>query len=363
MQAAFDAGVLIVCAAGNNGSAVSYPGAYATAFAVGAVDARLVRPSYSNGGPVLECVAPGGSDLRDVDADGFPDDVLSTIRDETRLPSSPAVRAYGGTSMASPHVAGVAGLILSIHPAITQAQLRATILTTCRDLEAVGFDNSTGFGLLQAGEAIRAALVDLGTPRGDPPALMLSSATLRFPTTLSVGSVYVNNAGGGTLNVTSVVASTDNGLPWLSGLRTAAPPGGASDTDLVVATIDRTGLGDGCYAGSLLVRNGTTPLGILRVVVEVGAQPLGGIGFSVVAIDDATGSVVRSGVAVAETGYRFALRELLPGRYRVHAGTDLDHDGFFCEAPDWCGDFGGAVPAKVDVTGGQAATGIDIELK
>ncbi len=361
-QSASDAGVLLVCAAGNNGGPVAYPAAYATTFAVGAVDGRLVRASYSGSGPELDCVAPGGDDGRDVGADGFVDDVLSTVRDETRLPSSPSEIYYGGTSMAAPQVAGVAALVLSVNPALTLAQLRATILTSCRDLDVPGFDESTGSGLLQAGEAVRQALFDLGTPRTDPPALMLSSTAIRIPSSQSVGSVYVNNAGGGLLAVTSVVARTDNGLPWLSGARTSsASP--SSDTELVLAIVDRAGLSNGSYAGSLLVMDGTTALGLVRVVLEVGAQPLNGIAFSVVAINDSNGGVVKSGLAIAETGYRFALRGIAPGTYRIRAGTDLDRDGFFCEAADWCGNYGGVVPGTLPVTSGQVTTGADVVLR
>jgi serine protease len=361
-QAAFDAGVLVVCASGNSAGPVSYPAAYPTAFAVGAVDGRLVRASYSNSGPSLDCVAPGGNDDRDVDGDGFLDDVLSTIRDDRRLPSTPGEIYYGGTSMASPHVAGVAGLVLSVNPALTLAQLKATLLASCRDLDVAGVDDLTGAGLIQAGEAVRQALADLGTPRTDPALLQLSSTTIRIPSGQTVGSVYVNNAGGGTLTVTSVVGSTDNGLPWLTGARTSSASA-STNTALVLAIVDRTGLSNGFYSGSLLVKNGTTPLGLLRVVLEVGAAPLDGIAFSVVAIDNASNGVVKSSLALPETGYRFTLRGIAPGTYRIRAGTDLDRDGFFCEAPDWCGDYGGAVPGTVTVTSGQVTTGADVELK
>ena len=64
-----------------------------------------------------------------------------------------------------------------------------------------------------------------------------------------------------------------------------------------------------------------------------------------------------------ETGYRFALRGILPGTYRIRAGTDLDRDGFFCEAADWCGNYGGAVPGTVVVTAGGVTTGADVTLR
>lgn len=361
-QAAADAGVLIVAAAGNDGGPVLFPAAYTSAFAVGAVDGRLVHASYSNTGPSLECLAPGGKSDRDVAADGFGDGILSTVRDETRLPSTASHVYYGGTSMAVPHVAGVAALVLSVDPTLSLAALRTTLLSTCRDLGVAGFDDTNGFGLIQAGEAVRLALSNKGTPRTDPPSLALSSRAVRIPEGQTTATVYVNNAGGGTLTITSVVPSTDDGLPWLSGFRTAASPGDPSNTTLVIAAVDRTGLSTGFHAGSLLIRNGAVPLGVLRVVLEVGDSPLDGVSFSLTAIDDATGVVVKSGFAIPETGYRFALRGVPEGRYRLRAGTDLDRDGLFCEANDWCGQLGGAIPGTVQVIAGQVASAGDIVL-
>ncbi len=363
-DAAAAAGTLVVAAAGNgDGAPLLYPAAYSTAMGVGAVDGRLVRASYSNVGAALDCMAPGGNDDRDVGADGFVDDVLSSMRDETRTPATSGHVYYGGTSMATPHVTGVAALVLSVNPAITLAQLRTTILSTCRDLDVPGFDTSTGNGLLQAGEAVRKALADLGAPRADAPKLALSSTTIRIPSGQSVGSVYANNGGGGTLTITSVVASTDNGLPWLTANRTSSGAGDPSNTTLVIAAVDRTGLSNGFYSGSVLVKNGSTTLGLLRVVLEVGPAPLDGVGFSVVALNPTSGAVVKSAVAVPQTGYRYAFRGLPAGTYKIRAGTDLDHDGFFCEAADWCGDYGGTVPGTVTVTANQVTTGADVVLK
>lgn len=363
-QAASDAGVLVVAAAGNSGvGTLLFPAAYATALGVGAVDGRLVRASYSNTGAELDCVGPGGNNDRDVGADGFADDVLSSMRDETRTPATSGHVYYGGTSMASPHVAGVAALVLSVNPAISLSQLRTTLLSTCRDLDVPGLDNSTGNGLVQAGEAVRKALADLGTPRADAPRLALSSTTIRIPAGQTLGTVYANNGGGGTLTITSVVASTDNGLPWLSASRTSSAVGDPSNTTLVIAAVDRTLLSNGFYAGSVLVKNGATTLGLLRVVLEVGSAPLDGLGFSVVALDPTSGAIVKSAIAVPQTGYRYTFRGLPVGTYKIRAGTDLDHDGFFCEAPDWCGDYGGTVPGTVTVNPNQVTTGADVVIK
>src|SRR5204863_6783142 len=137
----------------------------------GAVDSRLVYASYSNVGPQVACVAPGGNDNRERDGDGFLDGVPSDVVDETVSPSAPGEAEYVGTSMAAPHVAGVAALVLSVDPSLTRSQLIDVVLSSCRDLGVPGTDDGTGHGLVQAGEAVKLALAGLGTPRTDSPRL------------------------------------------------------------------------------------------------------------------------------------------------------------------------------------------------
>ncbi|WP_082723799.1 S8 family serine peptidase [Lysobacter capsici] len=80
-----------------------------------------------------------------------------------------------GTSMATPHVAGVAALLLSAKPSATPAQLRDAMTSTALDLGAAGRDNEYGFGLVQGFEALE-ALVGGGTPGNQAPVANFSSA-------------------------------------------------------------------------------------------------------------------------------------------------------------------------------------------
>jgi hypothetical protein len=82
---------------------------------------------------------------------------------------------------------------------------------------------------------------------------------------------------------------------------------------------------------------------------------------SVVAFYAMTGQVRASAVAEPLEGFRFALR-VPPGTYRLHGGTDLDADGFFCEPPDWCGDLGGATPIVGEVGPGARVEGLDFRV-
>lgn len=129
LNAAVDAGLLMIFAAGNNGvgaggSTVGYPGKYAKAIAVSATDTNDVIAAFSSRGPEVACAAPGVA-------------VESTIRNG----------AYGtmsGTSMACPHVAGACALALS--KGRSAAEVRQRLTTTLVDLGVPGKDPLYGWG-------------------------------------------------------------------------------------------------------------------------------------------------------------------------------------------------------------------------
>lgn len=135
VERAWQAGLVLVAAAGNEGaSAISYPAAYAEVIAVGAVDSSLRRASFSNTGPDLDLVAPG----------------VQIISAEAR----DRYQYLSGTSSAAPHVAGVAALMLSQNPALTNVEISAYLNQSARDLGPNGFDTSYGWGLVDANAAV-----------------------------------------------------------------------------------------------------------------------------------------------------------------------------------------------------------------
>ena len=87
---------------------------------------------------------------------------------------------YNGTSMATPHVAGVAALIWSANPSWTNGQIREALAVTAEDLGTAGRDDSYGWGLIRA----KAALDELQLPVGTPPS-GLTAATVRSNGTIT----------------------------------------------------------------------------------------------------------------------------------------------------------------------------------
>ena len=144
IEYAVSKGVVLVAGAGNDSGRVTMPAAHPDVIAVGAVDRNKRITWYSNYGPQLDLVAPGG-DTRTSQANG----ILSTDIVSRRLSYS----YQQGTSFAAPHVTGIVALMYSA--GITDAdEIRELLYNTAEDLGAPGFDNYYGYGLVNAYAAV-----------------------------------------------------------------------------------------------------------------------------------------------------------------------------------------------------------------
>ncbi len=131
---------VIVAAAGNDGNRrYSYPASYDSIISVAAVDDRERRARFSQRNDQVELSAAGV-------------DVLSTYpSSEPDFPEG-AFAIMSGTSMATPHVSGVAALVWSNHASCTGQQIRNALAAGAKDLGEAGRDINTGFGLVQAAD-------------------------------------------------------------------------------------------------------------------------------------------------------------------------------------------------------------------
>ena len=215
LQDAFDqanaAGAVVVVAAGNDNSDASdyTPSSCGNVIAVGATTIENKRARYSNYGPRVAIMAPGGDTSTDLNNDGEPDGVLSTVRPDTTpsgITPESGYAYFNGTSMASPHVAGVAALLKGVRPSLSTADVRDILTATATPLTDSSCKPGCGAGLVNAA----AALATLVAPAEPDFSLSLSPASV----SLSAGvpadvAVLVSRSGG----LAGAVAFSISGLP------------------------------------------------------------------------------------------------------------------------------------------------------
>jgi subtilisin family serine protease len=341
------AGVLVVAAAGNNASSAPfYPAAYPNVVSVSSVGPTLALASYSNYGTTVDIAAPGG-DMTNYGSDAG---VLSTFKGT----SGQLYSRLHGTSMASPHVAGVAALVISANPALTVAEVRSILLSTTHDLGATGNDIYYGAGLVDAGKAVRVAAPSPPPPPPEPE-ILVSPTMLTFGSGTFAGSIVLKNLGGGTITVSSVQTVTDSGEAWLS-----ATPDGTTAPMRVEVVADPVGLADGQYRGRVEFGTSAGPATVEVVLTVEAAPDLGSVN---VYLFDSAGHLVDSTVTSAAQGYAFTFDELTAGGYGIvaTAGYAL---GEYSRLTDYYGEWpvvgdGRQVEVGAD---GQDVTGVDFPL-
>jgi serine protease len=156
---AYDMGVTLIASSGNLNqsryftSDIDFPARYANVIAVGAVDFRGERAPYSNFGPSLDLVAPGGD--RGWPGRGILQETFFQHLGFLGYALGWDYYYYMGTSMASAHVTGVAALIKSTHLNWGPDEIKKAMTETALDLGVEGKDDFYGYGLIDAEKAVK----------------------------------------------------------------------------------------------------------------------------------------------------------------------------------------------------------------
>jgi thermitase len=222
---AHNAGCMVVAATGNDNGPVLYPAKYAESFAVAATHINDQRYWLSNYGPQVDVAAPGVSIYSTYFTGGY--------------------TYMTGTSMAAPHVAGLAALIWSVCPDYTNDQVESQIETTAVDLGTPGWDPYYGHGRIDAHAALLCA-PNLGAS-SQSVAFLADDNTDPIPSSQTVGVLNT-----GCQPITWTVTISPPSATWLtaiplSGTATITSPGSIS------LSASKSGLGHGTYNAQVVI--------------------------------------------------------------------------------------------------------------
>jgi serine protease len=329
VQAARAAGLIIVAAAGNDGnSTLSYPASYDGVISVAATDLSDRRAFYSQFNARVDIAAPGGDTSTDLDADGFPDGVLSTLA--SREGRTQIDYRYGfkiGTSMAAPHVAGIVALMKSVNPALTPTLLDQLLSSSAItvDLGPSGRDDNFGHGRIDALLAVEAAqqIADGTIPITDTPALGVNPGRVSFGATLTERNITLFNAGTGNLSIAAFTPSSSR--------ITVTPPSDSAGVGAYTLTLNREGATAGQYMESISIASngGNATVNVQYEILSNNQQVAGSVGeLYVFLIDWNSGEFTVQQYQSNASQYQYRFTGVDPGVYFIIAGSDPDNDGF-----------------------------------
>ncbi len=330
-----NAGVIVVAAAGNNNSSgLSYPASYNGVISVSAMDWQNNRAPYSNYGTEIDVAAPGGNVDVDTNGDGYGDGVLSCVINDS---SGTRVSNYGffhGTSMASPHIAGVVALMKAVHPNLTPNELDSMLSNGAltNDMGDPGRDDIYGYGMIDALKAVEAAKNAAGSP---PPTTVTASPTrYNFGAASQTTTITLASQGATPPSITSFNSSAQ----WLSVTAGTVNADGMGEYNL---TVDRSGLVDATYTATVDFGLSDGNRISVSVTMQVQTQSTGGTGNAgflyLVLFDTSLNNQKQLNLSPTDGKYQYQLNDIAAGDYYIIAGSDVDNDGKICEVGESCG--------------------------
>jgi serine protease len=344
---------IIVCAAGNTDqdASVIVPANLDNIITVGATRVDGTRAPYSNRGDVIDLMAPGGDEAVDLNADGYGDGVLSLYGNEYNFEQ--------GTSMSSPHVAGVVGLLVSLVPDLDQATAELILMESADATSQC--NEGCGAGLLDAAAALLAA----GGSISPDPRLAVDQSQVYFGEGIASVQVTLLNLGNAALDFTASIAGAQAQLFSVSPTSGTVPATGTLPLTITLARADFGAgnanlelLGTGAAAGQAALVNlafddGSIAPPPTMQTVEVGAYERREAGLV----------RVKSAIAARDDGFTYKIEGLPPGSYEVYAVGDEDNDGVYDAQRE---PFGGyplaSAPKVLEVVAEETISGIDFSL-
>jgi subtilisin family serine protease len=244
-------GAVVVAAAGNSSADVSFstPASLPGVIAVASLGPTDVPSYFSNYGSRIDVAAPG-------------EDILSLRAAGTTMGTAVGTlyTRASGTSMATPHVSGVAALVLSQHPEYSNDQVRQVLRMSATDVDAPGFDIYTGYGLVNAQAAL--AVTNPLAVRITAP---LTQARLNAGTPITIRG---RANGSGFVSYTLEYGQGDAPTSWTTIITSSTPVSAGT-----LGVLDTTALVPGSYTIRLTAQNGSAQTFVDRVGIVLAILP------------------------------------------------------------------------------------------
>jgi serine protease len=312
---------IVVVAAGNDNIDASRftPCNQSGVLCIGATRFNGTRASYSNFGQRIDVMAPGGEVAEDANGDGNPDGVLSTVKnDSTGMPSYSFEQ---GTSMATPHVAGIVSLMKARSASLTFAQARQILTETAN--QAKRCPEGCGAGLVNVHAALQRVT---GAQPSGPAKLALSATDLFFTPNTTSQSVTITNVGGQPLTVTLAVTGADAARVTVMGGTTRTVPAGATATVQIAGDLQGLATSMTGSASIAVTSNG----GNANISVKLRAGGSSGRNVAVALVHQVNGEwkVAAATEAQAINNFSYGL-VASPGSYFIFGAQDANGNGQF----------------------------------
>jgi len=356
IEKAYTQKVILVGSAGNESENTSlYPAAYPEVISVSAVDIGAQLADYSNYGTTIDISAPGGNNDFDLNFDSLPDGVYSTHFYDDQF----GYTAFAGTSMAAPHVVGVAAIVIRAlqenpnSPEITPQAVKNILTSTAI---YIGNPEYYGAGLVNAHTAASKAL---GQTAPQIPVMFPFPKTVKLMGLSSSGSFNLKNIGKNdpiTVDTIEILPEydPDNLIFGIS------PQSGIIDSDGLDVQVSFNTNGK---------KNGETYSAMIEVTDSEGNKEhvyavykyVGKI--YVVAFDASSYEIVQVSTTTYENEFEYTFSDIPSGNYIIGASTDRDNDNILFETGEVYGYFqstGNLITVQLE--SGQSLNDVDFQI-